>query len=252
MGLFAALKKSLSFSFAELEGARPLSPSEARGLALGAPYAAEGYLPINALTMEADAKTAAKLLSQAWDVHGADDVAGAYAFLLSGGHDPYYQLIGSEGFASGGRGARQAAQEALGRIERSAAERGLDVGLATSWWNGWSFATQMGVMAELPSTLPSSIVAWDTARVVHLSRLLIDAGFTTETEAFAAIDQAVEQSRAAYSSWQGFGEGFITGRAFWTARDTKNPMDEKALTAFNDAITKLHSTEGSPWLTQPW
>lgn len=252
MGLFSSLSKAFTFSFNVLDDARPLSAREQRGLALGAVYAVEGDLPINALTMQADQRTATRLLGQAWDVHGPEDVDTAYRFLLDGGHDRYYRLIGPEVMRlaeTGGR--RKDYAVAAGLIRDRADSLGLDAEPAEAWFTGWSLSLQSGGHEHLPHPLPESITAWDAARVVHLSRLMVDAGYASEHDAFDAVSTAVETARQAHHSWQEFGAAFLTGRAFWKARDVRNPVDSEAV-HFTKAVKDLHTRDGSPWLTLPW
>ncbi len=252
MGLFSSLSKAFTFSFNVLDDARPLSAREHRGLALGAVYAVEGDLPINALTMRADQRTAAKLLAQAWDVHGPEDVDTAYRFLLDGGHDRYYRLIGPEVMRLAEAGGRRQDYAAAAQLVRERAGfLDLDVDQAETWFTGWSLSLQSGGHEHLPHPAPESITAWDTARVVHLSRLMADAGYVSEHDAFDAIDTAVDQSRAAHGSWREFGSAFLTGRAFWRARDVRNPVDSEAV-HFTKAVEDLHTRDGSPWLTLSW
>jgi hypothetical protein len=249
MGLFDKIKSMFTAEFIVLEGAPALTPEQDRALALGAVYAAEGHLPVNAPTMEADPATAQKLLSGAWDVHGPDDVDRAYAFLLHQGHRGYYALVAprvDEVFADR-RGARGLQQEHLARIGGEAAERGLDPERARAWYTGWTGAAVAGGHAALADPLPASIVAWDAARVVHLSRLLLDAGLVTRDRAFEAMGEAVGLSRPAYRGWEEFGRAFVVGRAFWTAGTSRNPVDGD-IGSFDRAVDRLLKDDGSPWL----
>lgn len=248
MGLFDTIKAMFTTSFVTLEGAPTPTPAQDRALALGAVYAAEGRLPMNAPTMEADPRTAQKLLSGAWDVNGPDDVDGAYAYLLHQGHRGYYALVAprvDEVFAS--RGGRALQQQHLARIGQEAVERGLDPARAERWYTGWTGSAVAGGHAALPDPLPTSIVAWDAARVVHLSRLLLDAGLVTPDRAWAAMGEAVELARPAYGGWEEFGRAFVVGRAFWTAGTSRNPVDGD-ITRFDGAVDDLLKVDGSPWL----
>lgn len=252
MGLFSSFKKAFSFSFNVREDARPLSAAEARGLALGGVYSAEGYLPVNALTLEADPTTAARLLAGPWEVSGPSDVTEVVERLLSGLHDHYFRLLNPEltqlAFA---RSKRSDYQDALSSLKANGGQQGLDGETLETYFTGWSMAHQSGVLAELPDPLPSSIYGWDIARLVHVSRLAFDAQYISEDEAFAHIARAVESSRPAFASWAEFGDSFITGRAFWASQDVRQPIDPD-IHDFQDAIKNLHKTEGSPWLTLSW
>lgn len=250
MGLFGKLKSMFTVEFITLDGAPALTPAQDRALALGAVYAAEGHLPVNAPTAEADPGTARTLLSGAWDVHGPDDVDGAYAFLLHQGHRGYYALVQprvDEVFAVPARQKAGLQREHRARIGQDAAERGLDPVRADEWYVGWTSSAVSGGHGELPDPLPASIVAWDAARVVHLSRLLLDAGLVAPERAWAAMGDAVDLARPAYASWAEFGRAFVVGRAFWTAGTSRNPVDTE-IGGFNRAVDRLLKDDGSPWL----
>ncbi|MGW9417067.1 DUF1266 domain-containing protein [Cellulosimicrobium funkei] len=254
MGLFDKLKEMFSTT-ADLyakEDAPALTPAQQRGLALGAVYAVEGVLPINALTVEADARTAAKPLAAGWDVRGADDVERTYEFLLTQGHRGYYAIAMPkvEELYSGRlsrRDAKGAADQHVAQARQEATARGLDPERAVAFYQGWSASAQMGGHGELADPLPPSIAAWDAARVVHVSRLAVDAGFVTPERAWAAIEEAVTMSRPAYASWEQFGDGFLAGRAFWSAGN-RTPVDQD-LPDFKRAVRRLLDTESSPWRT---
>ena len=258
MGLFGMLKGVRDIfrtDFYVAEGAPELTTTQQRGLALGAVYAVEGTLPINALTAEADARTAARPLSAGWDVSGPGDVDATYEHLLSQGHRGYYALAAPrvEELFSGAlscRDAKGAAERHRGEVAQEATVRGLDPERAVAFYTGWSASATAGGHAELPDPLPSSIAAWDAARVVHVSRLLVDAGFVTPERAWAAIQEAVEMSRPAYSSWREFGDGFLAGRAFWSAGN-RNPVDQD-LPDFVRATRRLLDAETSPWVRLAW
>ncbi|MDQ0425167.1 DUF1266 domain-containing protein [Cellulomonas iranensis] len=252
MGFLSSLKSFFSSSFHTLEGARPLSDAEQRGLALGAVHAAEGSLPMNALTMEADQRTAARLLAGAWDVHGPQDVENTYAFLLTEGHRGYYAVVGPAVEATfEQRLGRRESEAKADEVAAQAAARGLDGARAREWYLGWLAAAKVGGHGELVDPLPASIVAWDAARVVHVSRLLVDAGFVDEARAYAAIAQAVDLARPAYASWKDFGDAFCVGRAFWKASNMRDPLDSE-IGKFTSATRSLLEQEDSPWLTVRW
>ncbi|KZM78908.1 DUF1266 domain-containing protein [Cellulosimicrobium sp. I38E] len=254
MGLFDKLKDMFSGT-ADLyakEDAPALTPAQQRGLALGADYAVEGVLPINALTVEADARTAAKPLAAGWDVRGADDVERTYELLLTQGHRGYYAIAMPkvEELYSGRlsrRDAKGAAEQHAAQVRQEATARGLDPERAVAFYQGWSASAQVGGHGELADPLPPSIAAWDAARVVHVSRLAVDAGFVAPERAWAAIEEAVVMSRPAYASWAQFGDGFLAGRAFWSAGN-RTPVDQD-LPDFKRAVRRLLDTESSPWRT---
>jgi hypothetical protein len=247
VGLFSKLKDLFTFQFEVLEDAPVLTPDQDRALAVGAVYAAEGGLPINAPTMT-DPKTAAKLLSGAWDISGPTDVDAVYEFLLHQGHRAYYAIVAPrvEEAIAAGRRSRALRDQHKAQAAQDAAARGLDPQRASDWYDYWTASAVAGGHAELVDPLPAGIAAWDAARVVQLSRLLLDAGYVTPERAWSAMSEAAEMSRPAYSSWKEFGDAFVVGRAFWSAGN-RNPIDQD-VRKFKDAVDNLLTTEGSPWL----
>ena len=257
MGLLSGLKGFFSWEYTQLEGARPLSAAEQRGLAMGAVYAADMALPMNALTAQASVAIAAKLLDQAWDVRVPDDVMPTYANLLERGHREYYAYVAplverlKKEFTNSYSSTQRAwAKELEESVPAGAVERGLDPGRALGYYKGWSASYFAGGHAELVSPLPTSIVAWDAARVVHVSRLMIDAGLVDERTAYEAIAQAVDLSRPAYASWREFGQAFVVGRAFWTSFGDGRPDPTSG--SLGRKVDQLLEKQGSPWLTVPW
>ncbi|MDD1386795.1 DUF1266 domain-containing protein [Curtobacterium poinsettiae] len=253
MGLLSTLKNLFSgLGFVVTEGARPLSADEERAIAMGHVYAAEGALPVNVLTMEADARTASKLLTRAWGVSDHNSYLETMRWLRDSGHRTVYPIIAPLVERSYSQRLMPKAARALqDEAVTEAVRQGLDAAEVENHYRGWMGSTVMGGQAELPDQLPSSIAAWDCARAVQLSRLAVDAGFTTDTEAFGLLQEFVAISREHHRSWQEFGDAFLTGRAFWSARDAKNPVDQE-LHKFTYARDNLMKREDSPWQTIAW
>jgi hypothetical protein len=257
VGFLSGLKGLFSLEYNVAENARPLSPIEQRGMALGAVYAANMCLPMNALTTEQPHRTVTSMLENAWGVRGPADVEPTYADLLQVGHRGYYAVVNpflervKHEMATKKFSARRKALQAIeDEVRQTAAGVGLDPETTLGYYTGWSRSFYSGGHDEFPSTLPASISAWDAARVVHVSRMLRDAGLVSEDDAFAAIGQAVELSRPDYSSWREFGEAFVVGRSFWTAYGD-GQVDKDSGTFLRD-VNQLLEKEGSPWLTVPW
>ncbi|GAA4990496.1 DUF1266 domain-containing protein [Streptomyces hyderabadensis] len=263
MGLFSSLRDIFSGSttYNVLEGAPALTPAQDRGLALGAMYAVEGHLPINALTMEADARTAAKLAKGAWDTADAAAARGTYRYLLGGGHDGAYQLLLPylEAYLAVAPTRKRALlkephERALRELPELAASHGLDPArLRNQFVNGAYYYGNL-VTYGTPEPLPRSIVGWDAARVVHVSRIFVDAGFVAPDEAWTAIEQAVGLARSEYRSWEEYESAFRTGRLLWQMEekrfDQTRATDDVA--KFERAAKDLLTDEASPWKRLAW
>ncbi len=249
MGLFSKVKKAFSYEFAVLADAPGLTAEQTRGLALGAVYAAEGSLPINALTTGFDSGTTRSVLAQAWDVSGPGDVEAAFAYLIEGGHRAYYEIVATKVDALYTQKRRDAAQLAAQheqQVSSEAQSANLDPAKAWLYYQSWGASAGMGGHAELVDPLPRSIAAWDAARVVHLGRLVVDSGYATADQVWPHIANAVEFSRAAHSNWTDFGNAFLVGRAFW--RSGLGHAIDNDLAPFALAVDNLLKTAGSPWL----
>lgn len=257
MGIFGSLKGLFTFNYNILADAPALTTEQERGLALGAVYASEGDLPINALTMEADAKTAAKVLRGPWGVVDTESARETYRYLISTGHRgiyqvvrPYLEELGSakkrgEYVAIQRRGAQELPEVAL--------RHGLAADDVVRHFGGYA-NTIYEVKRNLPEQYPTSIAAWDAARVVHVSRLFLDAGFIQPDEAWAAIAQAVQLARAEHTSWTEFNGGFVFGRAFWQMgmRGADAEKISRDVSTFQFNAERLLTREDSPWTRLAW
>jgi hypothetical protein len=255
VGILGKLKSFVDFGFKVLPDAPPLTPRQERGLALGAAYAAGDYLPINALTTTADANTAARILSQAWDVQDAASARATYRFLLGGGHRRVYTCV--RGYLNAGwdlsrSEERARVEQATREIPAIAMQRGERPDVALNHFQtAWPMRAMM--QSYYPPKMIDDIAAWDAARVVHLSRFIVDAGLLHPDEAWTAIDAAVEMSRPVYPSWQEYQLGFLAGRAFWQANagfDAQEvSTDHRRYTSGGKSL--LNKPE-SPWMRLPW
>ncbi|MFE0460448.1 DUF1266 domain-containing protein [Kitasatospora sp. NPDC058965] len=257
MGILGSLKGLFSFSYNTLADAPALTVEQERGLALGAVYASEDHLPINALTMEADARTAAKVVRGPWGVVDTASARETYRYLLDTGHRGIYQVVRpylgefygakkrSESIAVQRRGAQEIPEEAR--------RHGLVANDVLRYFSGYT-NTIYEVGRNLPEQLPNSIAGWDAARVVQVSRLFVDAGFVQPEEAWAAIARAVELARAEHTSWADFNAGFVFGRAFWQMGMAGPDADKIAqdVTTFQIHAERLLSRDDSPWTRLAW
>ncbi|MFF7635355.1 DUF1266 domain-containing protein [Kitasatospora sp. NPDC008050] len=257
MGIFGSIKGLFTFSYNTLADAPALTTEQERGLALGAVYALEGDLPINALTMEADAKTAAKVLRGPWGVVDAESARETYRYLIGSGHRGYYQLVRPYFEELGNAKKRSEYVAVQRRGAQELPEVALQYELAPEdvlrYFGGYA-RTIYEVRRNLPEQLPKSIAGWDAARVVHVSRLFLDAGFLQPDEAWAAIAQAVQLARAEHSSWTEFNSGFIFGRAFWQmgmgGADAEKIARDVSMFQLNSE--RLLTREDSPWARLAW
>ncbi|KAF1068900.1 DUF1266 domain-containing protein [Variovorax sp.] len=254
MGFLDKVRKLFSFSFNRLEDGTPLTPAQHRGLALGAVYAAESYLPINALTTESDRATAVALLASAWGVTGAGSAREVTESLLSQGHRAHYAVVNPrvERLYRGSRSdAAAVAQANLAALPGEAVARGLDLESTRDYYESWHEAAEEGLFDKLPRPLPASIMAWDMGRLVQLHRLIQDARLLRAEESWNAIASAARLAQPAYQSWRDFGDSFVVGRAFWLATHDLDRIAEDTDT-FQRATAHLLSHEHSPWRQMAW
>ncbi len=257
MGILGSIKGLFTFNYNIMADAPALTGEQDRGLALGAVYASEGDLPINALTMETDAKTAARVLRGPWGVVDAETARETYRYLLGSGHRGAYQVVRPYFEELGGAKKRSDYVAIQRRGAQELPEVALRCGLVPEdvlrYFSGYT-NTVYEVERNLPEKHPKSIAGWDAARVVHVSRLFLDAGFIEPDEAWAAIAQAVQLARTEHSSWAEFNGGFIFGRAFWQmglggANAEKIARD---VSTFQFNSERLLTREDSPWVRLAW
>lgn len=257
MGIFGSIKGLFTFSYNILADAPVLTTEQERGLALGAVYALEAHLPINALTAEADAKTAAKVVRGPWGAVDTESAREAYQYLLSTGHRgiyqvvrPYFEEFGNQKKRSEYDAVRRRGAQELPEVARL---HGLDPQDVVRYFTGYT-NTIYEVERNLPEQYPKSIAGWDAARVVQVSRLFLDAGFIQPDEAWAAIAQAVQLARAEHTSWADFNGGFIFGRAFWQMGMAGADAEKIArdVSSFQLDSERLLTREDSPWARLAW
>jgi hypothetical protein len=255
VGILGKLKSIVDSGFKVLPDAPPLTERQERGLALGAVYAAGDYLPINALTTTADAQTAARILAQAWDVYDAASARATYRFLLGEGHRNVYTCV--RGYLNAGWDLSRSEERA--RIEQATREipaiamsRGERPDVALNYFQtAWPVRAMM--QWYYPRRIIDNILAWDAARVVHVSRFIVDAGLLHPDEAWTAIDDAVELARPEYPSWEEYQLGFLAGRVFWQANagfDAQEVGTDHR--RFSSGGKSLLSRPDSPWLRLAW
>ena len=256
MGILGKLRSMIDVSFKVLPDAPALTHRQERGLALGAPYAAGDGLPINALTTGTDAVAAAQVLDRSWDVHDAQTARATYRFLLDGGgHRAIYTCVRrylNAGWDLSRAEERERVEQATREIPALAIQRGERPDLALNYFqSGWPSRAMM--QAYQPRRIIESIAAWDAARVVHVSRFIVDAGYLYPDEAWAAIDAAVQMVLPEYASWEEFQRGFLAGQVFWQSNAGFDAQEIGTdYRRYTSGGKSLLNKPDSPWLRSPW
>jgi hypothetical protein len=257
MGLLGKFKGLLDSGFRVLPDAPPLTPEQERGLALGAMYAADDALPVNALTTESDPRLAAKILDAGWGITDAATARATYAFLLrGGGHRGVYSCVRAylnAGWDLSRSDERARLERATREVPAVAARRGERPEVALRYFTAaWPHRAMM--QGHRPRRIIDSIAAWDAARVVHVSRFLLDAGFLDPAETWTAIAEATAMCRPEYPSWEEFQLGFLAGRAFWQSSTGGYDSMEigRDYRRFISCGRQLVTRADSPWVRVGW
>lgn len=82
------------------------------------------------------------------------------------------------------------------------------------------------------------ILAWDSARLVHLARLSYMAGYLNDNEAWAEILKMAPLCIGKFKDWREFALSFIIGRTFWVGEE--DPLIKKG-------CERLLGNPVSPW-----
>lgn len=256
VGVLGKLRSMVDFGFKVLPDAPALSARQERGLALGAVYAAGDDLPINALTAASDPQSAAKVLEQAWDVYDAQSARATYRFLLEeGGHRGVYACVRdylNAGWDLSRADERARVEQATREIPAIAMQRGERPDVTLNYFqSAWPSRAMM--QGHYPRRVIESIAAWDAARVVDVSRFIVDAGYLPADEAWAAIDAAARMVLPEYPSWEEFQLGFLAGRVFWQCNGTFDAQEVSAdYRRYTSSGKSLLSKADSPWQRLPW
>lgn len=92
----------------------------------------------------------------------------------------------------------------------------------------------------------SSIVAWDSARLINVARGCVEAKYLTEAEAWSFIMGAAKELAKTYTSWEELSVAYSTGYLFWDGGNTSDYTNMK--------LNRKHLLEDqkSPWVKLPW
>jgi hypothetical protein len=89
-----------------------------------------------------------------------------------------------------------------------------------------------------------SLIAWDFARMINISRWAYTSGYITKEEAWSYMMKAGKTIQKTYSSWLDFADNYLLGRIFWS-RSENNPETRSS-------IMWLDKSPISPWKTSQW
>ncbi|NCC61998.1 MAG: DUF1266 domain-containing protein [Verrucomicrobiae bacterium] len=92
-----------------------------------------------------------------------------------------------------------------------------------------------------------SLLGWDYSRYVSLCRWGYLVGYLSEEEAWGRIMPVARLLQETFDSWADLGENYLTGRRFWSAKQTEQRGD-----GFQVAYEELLKSNQSPWVQLPW
>jgi TPR repeat protein len=92
-----------------------------------------------------------------------------------------------------------------------------------------------------------SLIGWDLMRLVSMARWGVTLGYLTEDEVWDWIMPSAQELQRTYGSWADMGEGYLDGRRFWSAQQTRKAGDEFLRKAY-----WLNSSKYSPWVRFDW
>jgi len=162
-----------------------------------------GGEPKDAPNAEQTAKT---ILKNSWGIESREKLESTIEWLSSGGHSADFQK------AAAAPATATPAQQA--------------------------FVTQYG--AQLGAR---GLLAWDLGRLFAVAGWGYLAGFCNDIEAWGVSMPAADRLRAAYTSWEEFGQHYRLGCLFWSA---------DAVGQTDPILAQLTSAPDSPWKTTPW
>jgi Protein of unknown function (DUF1266) len=166
-------------------------------------YDCLGGAPKDAPDAEQTAKT---ILKNSWGIETREKLESTIEWLSSSGHTADYQ--------------KAAASPATATPQQQA------------------FIQQYG--AQLGA---KGLLAWDLGRLFAVAGWGYLAGFCSDVEAWGVSMPAAERLRAAYTSWEEFGQNYRLGCLFWSA---------DAVAQTDQILAQLRSAPDSPWRTTPW
>ncbi|MGZ3770524.1 MAG: DUF1266 domain-containing protein [Bdellovibrio sp.] len=89
----------------------------------------------------------------------------------------------------------------------------------------------------------AGILAWDSARYIHLTRLCFNAGYFSDNESWAEILKLAPVIEGRFDSWMEFAQSFLIGRTFWSGGE--DPQ-------IKAACERLLGHPASPWRFFSW
>ena len=166
-------------------------------------------------------------LAKWWDTHNRQELLDTLAWIEEGGHRQEFDDMARD--LTNAPPATIAMIRSKVRIDASISNR-VEIVL--------KYGTEFG---------PKSIVAWDFDRYVALCGWGYIAGYLTEDEAWERIMPAARLVQSTFGSWAELGKNHVTGREFWSLRQTQKNGD-----ATRQNYQKLLTDPASPWVRIPW
>lgn len=166
-------------------------------------------------------------LANQWGVRNRAELLETLAWIENGGHRRGFDQM-----------AQQVASATPDSLERMRRQVSGDVEAANQIEIVSAYAGRFGA---------KSIAGWDYGRYVALCSWGYRVGYLSEDEAWRRIMPAATLMQATFSSWEDLAENYLTGRMYWSLRQTNNNGEQ-----LRGVADRLLADPTSPWVRLPW
>jgi hypothetical protein len=210
-------------------------PEKRFALAIGAINGEQLTANVDSLETGVDRQRVVEGLNENWGVSSTDSARSTIAWLLGEGHRVYFNDV-----VAIARNPKNTWKQAVQKFDEP--ERVLEY---VEHWSETEAELRAAGMLKSEQDIARGILSWDLGRAINVARMAYDAGYLSQSEAWAAIDQAAALARPAFASWEELARSYILGRAMWSGSGM-------TLDGLINIAQKLLVDAESPWTQIRW
>lgn len=210
-------------------------PDKRFALAVGAINGEQLTANVDSLETGVDRQRLVEGLSESWGVSSPESARSTIDWLLREGHRVYFDDV-----VVIARNPKNTWKLAVQKFEEP--DRVLEY---VQHWSETEAELRAGGMLKTEQDMARGISGWDLGRAINVARMAYDAGYLSQSEAWAAIEQAAALARPAFASWEELAQSYILGRAMWSGAGM-------TLDGLIDIAKKLLVDAESPWTQIRW
>ncbi|UXM94685.1 DUF1266 domain-containing protein [Bartonella sp. HY329] len=223
-----------------------MTKEEITALALDAPYSEGSLNQYQQLASNEGKRRLRSGMKAGWGIVDSDSFNEIVDWLLNEGHRYYFDMVAP-------RANAMCMQPSIDKMNEDVEyfstfeEEGLE-----NYYEKLIMMLDSDFIRQLQLAPVQSVLAWDMARLVGVTRNAVVLNYVNEENAWSICNAALIAARSQYANWGEFADAFLFGRAFWYDFDDETmPASFGEMEEYIKTCDKMLNDPHSIWSLYP-